>query len=173
MRLRNGSLAYQLLRSAAPAFLQMVYSDPALHPNPCEPPVISLAHVLASTCYELGLFALMDIACAMAYGLPQIIDYDTSASAISDRLHPIECIHACPPEFQICLAQINLRYSKGYISHDWHLIEQSLLSYKPPLSQIDDLESWKVVARLAIVESWRQVLLIYLYMVREPRTTVI
>lgn len=163
----NGFATYRLLHSAAPTFLQIVYSDPSLWFNSQGPPVASLAHILASHHFELGVFALIDMACAMAYGLPQAVDYDTSSPAIHIDVHPVEWIHACPLEFQICLADINRRYANKYMAHDWHLIEQRVLSFKTSVPNGESLESWKVVARLAVIESWRQVLLIYLYLVSD------
>jgi hypothetical protein len=168
MRIHNSFNTYQLLRNSAPTFLQIVYTDSTLWPNPHGPPAVSLPYVLSSTRYELGHFVMIDILCSMAYGLPQVVDYDTSASASRAIIHPIEWVHGCPSEFLYCLADMNFRCANNYIAHDWHLIERRLLSFKPSLFQMEALESWKTVARLAVIESWRQVLLIYLYMVRRP-----
>ncbi|KAG8728065.1 hypothetical protein FRC11_011868, partial [Ceratobasidium sp. 423] len=78
MRVSNGYHAYQLFRNAAPTFLEIVYSDPSLWPNPNGPPIACMSKVAASTRFELGHFALMDIICAMAYGLPQVVEYETA-----------------------------------------------------------------------------------------------
>ncbi|CAE6485929.1 unnamed protein product [Rhizoctonia solani] len=164
MRMSNGYRAYQVLQNVAPTFLEIVYSDPTLWPNPNGPPMVCMSKVASSTRFELGHFALMDIVCSMAYGVPQVVHYETATSSLEPEVHPIEWIHCCPLEFQVCLTEMNQCCAKSYITPDWRAIEHRLLSYKTSTTVMDNTESWKTVARLAVVESWRQVLLIYLYM---------
>ncbi|KAH7335988.1 hypothetical protein B0J17DRAFT_60703 [Rhizoctonia solani] len=123
-----------------------------------------ISKIVASARFELGHFALMDIICSMAYGLPQIVDYETATLFPEAEVHPIEWVHGCPLEFQVCIAEMNKRCTRSHITPDWHVIEYRLLSYKPSITKMDNTQSWQTVARLAILESWRQVLLIYLYM---------
>ncbi|CAE6504043.1 unnamed protein product [Rhizoctonia solani] len=164
MRLSNGYHTYQLLQNAAPTFLEIVYSDPSLWPNPNGPPMVCMSKVAASNRFELGHFALMDVICSMAYGLPQVVQYETATAYPEPEVHPIEWLHCCPLEFQVCIAEMNECCAKSYVAPDWRTIEHRLLSYKKPMIAIDTTESWKSIARLAVLESWRQVLLIYLYM---------
>ncbi|KAF8712174.1 hypothetical protein RHS03_01292, partial [Rhizoctonia solani] len=164
MRVSNGYNAYRLLRNAAPTFLEIVYSDPGLWPDPSGPPAVCMSKVITSTRFELGHFALMDVLCSMAYGLPQVIDYETATLSPEAEIHPIEWVHGCPLEFQICIALMNDRCTKSYVAPDWQMIEHRLQSYKVRLTLVDQTESWRNIARLAVVESWRQALLIYLYM---------
>ncbi|CAE6466618.1 unnamed protein product [Rhizoctonia solani] len=164
MRVSNGCNAYRLLHNASPTFLEIVHSDPNLWPNPNGLPMACMSKVISSTRFELGHFILMDILCSMVYGVPQVVDYETATFAPRAEIHPIEWVHCCPHEFQICIAEMNKRCTTSYIAPDWHVIEHRLLSYRAPVITVDQAESWKTIARLAIVETWRQSLLIYLYM---------
>ncbi|CEL54147.1 hypothetical protein RSOLAG1IB_06858 [Rhizoctonia solani AG-1 IB] len=164
MRVSNGYNTYRILRNAAPTFLEIVYSDSNLWPDPNGPPMVCMSKVVSSSRFELGHFVLMDVLCSMAYGVPQIMDYETATLIHGEELHPIEWFHCCPHEFQICIAEMNRRCATSYVAPDWHVIEHRLLSYKVPLISVDHAESWKTIARVAVVESWRQTLLIYLYM---------
>ncbi|CAE6463414.1 unnamed protein product [Rhizoctonia solani] len=164
MRMSNGSRAYQLLQNAAPIFLELVFSDPSLWPNPNGIPMVCMSKVATSTRFELGHFVFMDVICSMAYGLPQVVQYETATPSLEPEIHPIEWVHCCPQEFLVCLAEMNKYCAKSYVAPDWRAIEHRLLSYKTSLVAMDNTESWKPIARLAVVESWRQVLLIYLYM---------
>ncbi|CAE6534398.1 unnamed protein product [Rhizoctonia solani] len=130
MRVSNGYRAYQLLQNAAPTFLDIVYSDPNLWPNPNGPPMVCMSKVASSTRFELGHFALMDMICAMAYGLPQVVDYETATPSPDPDVHPIEWVHCCPLEFQLCIAEMNRCCSRSYVASDWQAIERRLLSYK-------------------------------------------
>ncbi|KAG8685588.1 hypothetical protein FRC11_010373, partial [Ceratobasidium sp. 423] len=156
MRISNGYNSYQLLHDAAPTFLETVYSDPSLWPNPNGPPMVCMSKVVTSTRFELGHFALMDIACSMAYGLPHVVDYETTTLVPEAEIHVIEWVHGCPLEFQVCIAEMNQRCVMSYVTPDWHVIEYRLLSYQAPRATIDNTEFWKPVARLVILESWRQ-----------------
>ncbi|KAH7335980.1 hypothetical protein B0J17DRAFT_668598 [Rhizoctonia solani] len=164
MRVSNGYRAYQLLRNTAPTFLEIVHSDPNLWPNPNGPPIICLSKIASSIRFELGHFALLDNICSMLYGLPQVVDYETTTPYLEPEIHPVEWIHCCPLEFQVCIAEMNKCCAKSYVAPNWRAIEHRLLSYKSRVTEMDNTESWKAVARLAVVESWRQVSLIYLYM---------
>ncbi|QRV82564.1 Fungal specific transcription factor domain [Ceratobasidium sp. AG-Ba] len=118
LRTTNSINTYQLLQRHAPSFLRIVSSDPAFWSDTCPPTKVSLAHVLASERYEVTHFALLDMMCALSYGLPQ----------------------------------------------DWYRVERELLDWKPSTRSVPGEEGWKAIARLAVRESWRHALLIYLYM---------
>ncbi|CAE6485936.1 unnamed protein product [Rhizoctonia solani] len=164
MRVSSEFHIYQLLHDAAPTFFEIVNFDPNLWPDPNGPPIPCISKVITSTRFELAHFALVDILCSMAYGLPQVVDYDTTTLVPETEIHPIAWVHCCPLEFQVSIAEMNQRCAKSYVAPDWHVIEYRLLSYQAPTIATDSAESWKTIARLAVLESWRQVLLIYLYM---------
>ncbi|KAG8796110.1 hypothetical protein FRC12_004862 [Ceratobasidium sp. 428] len=170
-RFTGGSNCYVIFRNSASIFLQMVFLDPSLWPNRTLPPYlgarISVAHALATTCYELGHFVILDAVCAMVYGLPQTVQYDTSTPAFKTHAYPIEWLHGCPPELLIVFAEINQRFAERYILgpvQPWDDLEQRLKAWEAPLRTEPREDSCKAVARLAIQEGWRQALLAYLYM---------
>ncbi|KAG8732529.1 hypothetical protein FRC12_019233 [Ceratobasidium sp. 428] len=102
----------------------------------------------------------------MAYGLPQVVEYDTSVIPPESNMYPTEWVHGCPIRLKIMLANLNkhVMWSRTGITSDWQSLERELLSWQPPNYIIPDEEAWKKVARLAVQESWRHTLLIYLYM---------
>ncbi|KAG8740449.1 hypothetical protein FRC10_004314 [Ceratobasidium sp. 414] len=109
----------------------------------------------------------MDTMCAMVYGLPLTVDYDTSTPAFKTSLYPIEWLHGCPPELLIAFVEINQRFAERYISgpaQDWRGIERRLREWEAPMRTEPGEDSCKAVARLAVRESWRQALLAYMYM---------
>ncbi|KAG8743863.1 hypothetical protein FRC12_014946 [Ceratobasidium sp. 428] len=109
---------------------------------------------------------MLDVMCSMMYGLPQVVDYDTSLPPLDAGVHPAELVHGCPPELQLILADINTRSAWKQIGPilDWYTIERRLREWQPCLQTSKGEDSWKLVARLAVQESWRHTLLTYLYM---------
>ncbi|KAB5591698.1 Oleate activated transcription factor 3 [Ceratobasidium theobromae] len=155
---------YPYLRYTTPTFLQTVFSDPTLWPDNTITSV-SVAHILSSPRCELGNFIVMDTIYAMAYGLPQHVEYDTSITSIPDDSMNFEWAHGCPTEFQIILAQINQCRDRNPNAPDWRDIEHRLITWQSRSnSHHTEWESWMVVAWLAVQETWRHTLLAYLYM---------
>ena len=142
-------------------FLQLVYADLSLWPDRQASPFVPLANILVSDRHELNHFILLDMLCSALYGLPHMIQYNTSVPALVD-LSPV---HGMPATFQIALIEISSCYSRRYTACDWHDIEHRLLNWQSPICGTNNEESWKIIAQLAVHESWRQTLLIYLYMV--------
>lgn len=160
-------MTYKALKSATPAFLQLVFSNPTLWPASCDPTSIPLANMLTSPRHELSYFALMDSICAMVFGLSQQVEYDTSFDRLPPNSNFHEWLHSSPAEFQIRLAEINACRDKSPIAPNWREIEHRLVTWQAQASrQAPEWESWVVVAWLAVQESWRHTLLTYLYMVR-------
>lgn len=98
----------------------------------------------------------------MACGLPQAIDYDTSLPKFMPNK---PTFHSFPLELHIILIEINKRHFQTSAMHDWKDIERRLLTWQSPAPATPDGDSWKTIAQLTVHESWRQTLLIYLYMV--------
>ncbi|CAE6401182.1 hypothetical protein ACGC1H_001930 [Rhizoctonia solani] len=163
-RLFNATTTYELFRRVAPNFLQMIYSDPTLWPSQSDSILVSMAHLLASANYGPASYMVMDIMGSMIYGLPQLVDYNTEISLFHAEPHPVEWIDCFPGEFMILLAKINAcrdqRSAEG-----WQGIERELVTWEPrPKFELKGLESWKSVAWLALQETWKQTLLMYLYL---------
>ncbi|CEL60442.1 Zinc-cluster protein [Rhizoctonia solani AG-1 IB] len=161
----SASTTYQLFCHTAPSFFRMASSDPMLQPAQNDSNLVSIAHLLASPRYGTAHFMLMDIMGSMIYGLPQVVTYQTNIEPFHLEPHAVEWIHGFPGEFQILLAKINACRDQEKWG-GWQDIERQLLSWEPrPKFQPQGLESWKSVAWLATQETWRQTLLMYLYLV--------
>ncbi|KDN33679.1 hypothetical protein RSAG8_13231, partial [Rhizoctonia solani AG-8 WAC10335] len=157
------SHVYRLLRSIAPVFLELVFSTPTLWPKDSNLTHVPLLNVLTSGSHEVAVFVLMDCTCAMAFGLPQHVEYDTTVhSQLFSPSH--QWAHGSPIEFQAILADINACRDKSPTARDWREIEYSLLSWQSRPGEYDFTESWMMIAWYAVQESWRLALLIYLYM---------
>lgn len=163
----HSSHMYQVLRGVTPTFLQIVFSDPTLWASTdCNSTAIPLAKVLSSPRHEVAYFTLVDSTCAMAFGLPQQVEYDTTLDHFLMCPTPYECAYSAPTEFQIILAEINASRDKSLTARNWGDIEYELVTWQArPSSYYSSWESWMVVAWLAVQESWRHALLVYFYMV--------
>ncbi|CEL53629.1 Pc22g04960 [Rhizoctonia solani AG-1 IB] len=98
---------YTILRNAAPIFLQHVYSLPEIWLGSSDPTTIPLMNIIGSKHHALVAFTLFDCTCAMAFGLPQQVDYDTSIGVFPKDFLPHEWAYSTPTEFHILLAEIN------------------------------------------------------------------
>ncbi|KAH7322031.1 fungal-specific transcription factor domain-containing protein [Rhizoctonia solani] len=142
----------------------MVYSDPVLQPFG-NSTLVSMAHLLVSTRYGPAHFMLMDIMGSMVYGIRQRVEYDTNLEPFHHEPHPVEWANCFPGGFQILLAMINNCRDQEVVVGYWQNIEQRLLSWSSrPKVELKGQESWKLIAWMAVQESWRRTLLIYLYL---------
>ncbi|CAE6451185.1 unnamed protein product [Rhizoctonia solani] len=160
----QSSSIYQLLRNITPTFLQVVYSTPQLWLYGCNPTCIPLSNILASEIHELAFFALMDCTCAMAFGLPQQVEYDTTIYSLAIRSASHQWAHSIPANFQLLLVDINTCRDKSPHAREWREIERSLQSWHFRSNEHTFTESWMMIAWYAVQESWRLALLAYLYM---------
>ncbi|QRV97118.1 Fungal specific transcription factor domain [Ceratobasidium sp. AG-Ba] len=158
---------YQCVQILAPMVCQIIYMDPTLWLDSWNFTAVSLTHILASSRAELIHFILLDSLCSLAYALPQAIEYDTSVAPFDIEMHPTKWIHGCPVEFQHALVEINAHFNARVGARplrDWRYIEHRLKSWQAKVWSTTDEEPRRTVARLAVQESWRHALLIYLYM---------
>ncbi|KAF8679809.1 hypothetical protein RHS04_04756 [Rhizoctonia solani] len=163
-RFLDSATTYGLSCRFVPNFLQMVYSDPTMWSPQYDLTLVSMAHILACSRYGPALYMLMDIVGSMVYGLPHLVDYNTDVELFHPESHPVEWVDCFPGEFMIILAKINTCRDQTS-TEDWRTIEQRLFSWKSrPQFEPKVLESWRSVAWTALQETWRQTLLIYLYL---------
>ncbi|CAE6527313.1 unnamed protein product [Rhizoctonia solani] len=148
----HSSYTYQMLRNITPAFLQAVFSDPTLWPRDCDPTCIPLSSILCGEAHELAYFALIDCSCAMAFGLPQQLEYDTTVPSQFNRFSFHQWANGCPTEFQLVLADINACRDKSTTARDWRDIEGWLLAWQSRPAQYEFTESWMTVAWYAVQE---------------------
>ncbi|CUA73185.1 putative transcriptional regulatory protein C965,10 [Schizosaccharomyces pombe 972h-] [Rhizoctonia solani] len=160
----RGSNLYKVLQDITPAFLHVVYSDAKLWPSGSDFACVPLSNILNSEAHELALFALMDCTCAIAFGLPQHVEYDTTIYSPPSSLLSVQWAYGTPVEFHAVLADINSCRDQSPTAHDWREIEQWLLTWQSRPKVLAFAESWMEVAWYAVQESWRLALLTYLHM---------
>ncbi|QRV96387.1 Fungal specific transcription factor domain [Ceratobasidium sp. AG-Ba] len=161
---------YTLLRHIAPIFVQIASANPDLWSRDPLSSGISLAHALVSPHNDLARFIFTDTATSLTFGVPPLVEYDTSHPIIqAPNGISLEWVHGCPVSFILSIAKINqwrARYPNGCWSDDipWKEIERDIWAWRPMCEYGPDSESLKFVARLAVQEAWRHANLIYLYM---------
>ncbi|CAE7212355.1 unnamed protein product [Rhizoctonia solani] len=160
----RSSNSYQMLQSITPTFLQVVYSNPKLWPIGSDFAYVSLSHILASKACDLAIFTFMDCTCAMAFGLPQHVEYDTTICPQPNSSPAIQWAYGSPVEFQAVLIDINACRDRSPTARDWREIERWLLTWQSRPGEQTFTDSWMMVSWYAVQESWRLALLAYLYM---------
>ncbi|ELU42363.1 fungal zn(2)-Cys(6) binuclear cluster domain-containing protein [Rhizoctonia solani AG-1 IA] len=165
LEVSQSSSIYKVLRTATPTFLQMVYADPKLWLESRDPTSIPLGQIVTSTHHALSHFALTDSLSAMAFGLPQQVEYDTIDYVPTSCPVPFEWGHSTPAIFQVLLADINACRDKQLGARTWKDLEQQLLAWEAQSDYYNaSWETWMISAWFAVQESWRLALLVYLYM---------
>jgi hypothetical protein len=169
----NVNAGYTLLKNIAPPFTKVAFAYPTLWPRHPDSSGISLAHTLNSYNYDLIRFVFMDALFSFAFGVPPLIEYDTSSPTTEIERHHVqitESMHAYPATFVVSIIKINVWRAESHdvpAKHSWEEIEADILGWSPQPDDGPSGNSWKTVARLAIQEGWRHAGLIYLYMVRQ------
>jgi hypothetical protein len=132
---------------------------------------ISLPRAIKLASSDISRFVWLDTIMAFVFGTPPLLYYDTPSqrkAQVEDR--DLEWIHGCPEEFVVLIGRVNAWRSSFCIeqglpfSNPWTEIEAEAKGWAPPACK--PTKSWDSVVRLAVQESWRHSLLIYVYMVR-------
>ncbi|KAF8606101.1 hypothetical protein BDV93DRAFT_360925 [Ceratobasidium sp. AG-I] len=171
----NTNAAYTLLRNIAPTFVRVAFADPTLWPRQPGSSGISLIHVFALYNSDLGRFVFMDHLTSFSFGVPPLIEYDTSAPASEmslGHMQRLESITGCAAPFLIAIIKTNIWRAYNHdppVKHSWEEIEADIWSWRPEPDDTPSGDSWKTIARLGIKEGWRHASLIYLYMVSRLR----
>ncbi|KAJ1305581.1 hypothetical protein OPQ81_000581 [Rhizoctonia solani] len=159
---------YTLLQKALPGFLQLVATDTNLyveHPNGNL--VVSFPRTLGSSQYELKRFVMCDTIAALVLGVPPLVEYAYNGECDPES-HGLEWIHGVPVTLIKAISQVNSWRSGSRVTlDDWQALERCVLAWEPqPVNYKPDGEDSATgsVARLAVQESWRHVVLIYIYM---------
>ncbi|QRW11536.1 Fungal specific transcription factor domain [Ceratobasidium sp. AG-Ba] len=167
----NVKSGYALLRRMAPVFMQVACADPTLWPRDPSSNGISLAHALVPPRHEIDRFIFMDNISSLTFGVPLLVEYDTSHPMIeTTAANPIEWIHGCPNRVMFSIVKINqwrMRHPNGCLEGEyvpWKEIEKDAWAWNPPPVGDFETDSSRHVARVAVQEGWRHALLIYLYM---------
>ncbi|KAF8606106.1 hypothetical protein BDV93DRAFT_520963 [Ceratobasidium sp. AG-I] len=166
----NINAGLTLLRNIAPTFVKVAFADPSLWPRQPGCSGISLVHAFTSDNYDLGRFVFMDTISTLCFGVPPLVEYDTSAPVSEigpSYTQRIESKHGCAANFIIGILKISIwraQNDKSPVKHRWEEIEADIRGWVPGPDNSISGDSWKTVARLAILEGWRHTGLIYLYM---------
>ncbi|CAE6482548.1 hypothetical protein ACGC1H_000016 [Rhizoctonia solani] len=159
----DNAAGYELTQKATPALLRLAYCYPGIW---TKRGVISPSQVMLHNKYEIFQFIWIDNISAMVLGTPTFLPYDTMARGPhrSPLQMQMEWIWGCPEEFIIQCARINTIRNSGeqYNNNLWKDIETEIIEWKPTAEKSND--SRDAVARLAVQESWRHAMLMYLYM---------
>ncbi|EUC54912.1 fungal Zn(2)-cys(6) binuclear cluster domain protein, putative [Rhizoctonia solani AG-3 Rhs1AP] len=158
----DSATGYSIFKNTTPLWYQFATEFPLIRPHGS---IVSLAYAISVPRYELSKFIFWDIMCALAFGVPSILQYDTAYRSIDTRQCILEWVYGCPLPLVILLAKINASRSIDASPNpgDWQKVEMYLQQWSPKLTYVD-MDSCKVIARFAIQESWRQSIYIYLYM---------
>jgi hypothetical protein len=161
---------YSLFRRLLPKFLHLVSTDPSLYTErPNGQLAVSFARALAAPRYELARFVVYDTTTALILGLAPLVEYEYNYEPEGNS-HALEWVHGIPVELLASIAQVNAWRAGtwGVAVDNWQSLERRALEWEPRLSNVLESEGLVVkrVARLAVQESWRHLVLIYIYMVR-------
>ncbi|KAF8594327.1 hypothetical protein BDV93DRAFT_529383 [Ceratobasidium sp. AG-I] len=163
----GSSNGYFSFKKCAPVFLQLAASRPRYwSPNL----TITIRRVLDIGEYDTSLFVFFDTMSSLAFSVPPLIDYDTSLGPVDEKeTYPtVERIYGCPSFVVVLVARINSWRTSRWINQsnwnadDWREVEKALLNWDPAIEAEDG--SPNHIGRLAVQESWRQAVRIYLYM---------
>jgi hypothetical protein len=106
---------------------------------------------------------MYDTTASLVLGIPPLVDYGYGGEHDSASL--LQWIHGVPTVLVETISRIN-KWRAGYRVDNWQALEGRILSWQPLLIKSDGDDSGaETMARLAVQESWRHVVLIYLYMV--------
>ncbi|KAG8694346.1 hypothetical protein FRC09_009905 [Ceratobasidium sp. 395] len=165
--------AYHLIKLCVPIFLELATKIPHIWTSTS---AISIAHALCGPMHEMRKFVLWDTMAATAFGSVPLLHYDTtippSPAHIEHENMILEWVYGCPAEIVVLFAKINGWRASRWMgqplmgaenNEDWRQVEENAKQWTARIDRID--ESAAVVGRLAVQESLRQAVLIYLYMV--------
>ncbi|KAG8777535.1 hypothetical protein FRC12_000322 [Ceratobasidium sp. 428] len=159
---------YSVLRRSAPMFFQLFAADPSLWFEQNGRLLISLSRALSAERYEIRRFVFYDTMLALVLGLPPLVEYDSSEfPIISELVEPLDGVHGVPIELIVNIVQVNAWRAAhlGVPNADgWMGLEVRTLTWDPRTEEIQGGDSYEVVTRLAVQESWRHAVLIYIYM---------
>ncbi|KAG8719780.1 Maltose acetyltransferase [Ceratobasidium sp. 394] len=168
----SGTAAYSLMRLCTPVFLQLAAKIEQIW-TPTS--AISIGHALHGPMHEMRKFVFWDTMAAVAFGSTPLLHYDAA-------LHPsphigggsmiLEWVYGCPAELVVLFAKVNgwrvARWMESPATgaervDEWKEVEKGAKTWSAMIDRTD--ESAGAIARLAVQESMRQAILIYLYMV--------
>ncbi|KAF8703954.1 hypothetical protein RHS03_06142, partial [Rhizoctonia solani] len=163
----DSTAGYALLQRAYPKFLLVVATDSELlveQPNGSL--VISFSRVISAPWDAVVWFAMCDTVSAFLLGTIPLAEYGYDCEGGSEQ-HRFEWIYGIPVAMLQVIAQVNSwRAGSTVALDDWQTLERRVMDWKVPLLMIkmgcpvDSVDE----ERRAVLEGWRHVVLIYIYM---------
>ncbi|KAF8752501.1 hypothetical protein RHS01_07575 [Rhizoctonia solani] len=158
---------YQLLRNSLPKFLQLAAADNTLLiERPDGSAVVSFPHALGASRYELRRFAVIEAVSAFLLGVPPLLEYGYNGECDSEH-NGFEWIYGVPVVILQVISQVNSYRAGGRIPlEDWKALEARVMVWKSQYLVTEGASAAKSVDenRAAVLEGWRHVALIYIYM---------
>ncbi|CAE6394298.1 unnamed protein product [Rhizoctonia solani] len=164
----NSPLAYGTLHLAVPFFVKITQTEPDIWRNIRSGP--SLHKVLLSTRAGLSRFATMDIMESFIFGRPQRILWDPVLIPELAHLPWDEWLPGCPLYLMLVICRINIWRKQNIDTctrnlNEWAQCEREVLNWCPRHSYgFNPTDPWRIIGRLAIIEAFRHMTLLYLYM---------
>jgi hypothetical protein len=167
----TSTAAYATFKLCRPIFLQLAAKVPQI----CtQASAISISHALHGPMHEIRKFVFWDTMTSLAFGTAPLLHYDTAIYPLPPNLTRsmiLEWVYGCPPEIVVLLAKVNGWRVSQWMEQpflnpgldEWEEIEERVKQWSPVIDRKDDAAL--VVGRLAVQETWRHAVLIYLYMV--------
>ncbi|CAE6455546.1 unnamed protein product [Rhizoctonia solani] len=160
----NNTSGYAFLRRLVPLVTRVAYNYPQIWTKQGR---VSVQKILQLGVIELCSFLWMDTMTSTLLGTTPFLCYDTSTHEKLHSRYPLDWMNGCPQEFIGWFAKINTirstttgRRSDSTLIN-WETVEKEIYGWKPIIDRADI--SRDSVTRLAVVEGWRNALLIYLY----------
>ncbi|CUA71982.1 Adhesion and hyphal regulator 1 [Rhizoctonia solani] len=169
LQIVNTPVAHSVLRKAVPFFLALAAKYPEMWADDLS---ISIRHAFSGLRFQFSHFAFLDTVTALVFGTIPLIHYDTNFCPILQppKSFYIEWAHGCSSIVIVLLARVN-SWRAARLADPMHptptLEEQQqfqdcLREWNPTIEYGD--EPAFVMGRLAVQETWRHAVLIYMYM---------
>ncbi|CAE6444633.1 unnamed protein product [Rhizoctonia solani] len=163
----DNTSGYTLLQKALPKFLQIVAVNPDLYvERPNGDLVVSFPRTLGAPRHELRRFVTYDTIAALLLGVTPLAEYGYDDEC-SKETPGFDWVHGIPSAFIEIVARVNSwRAGSRVPTNEWEALERRIWAwqslYTLPKKGFDNKDI--NVARAAVQEGWRHVLLIYIYM---------
>ncbi|CAE6473491.1 unnamed protein product [Rhizoctonia solani] len=158
---------YALLKRALPKFLKISSMDSnSLMEDANGWLVISFSYALTGPRNELRRFATYDTIVAFLFGVPPLAEYGYNHE-YGPEPQGFEWSYGIPTALLQIVSQVNSwRYCSRVALDDWQTLEKQVLGWESSYALLDEASSADPasVARNAVQEGWRHVVLIYIYM---------
>jgi hypothetical protein len=157
---------YNLLRAGLPRFYLLVAAEPdLLLEQPDGSLTVSFSRAVASSREALVRFVMVDVILTFLLGATPLVEYGYETTYQSDGF---EQSYGIPTVLFKIVSQVSSWRAGSRVGlDDWQAMEQHVLSWRSLYTRSVDTSAPEniTVERVMVGEVWRQVALIYIYMV--------